>query len=254
MNILDNHRLRRHLLLAAKLGVLAVVLATIAALSAYYTVRHSVAGRDVQVPDLTSLNVQEAGALLKKSGLLLDLAAQRNDDRVEAGRILAQDPPPGSAIKPQRKVKVVVSLGNQVTAAPELRGLAARRAQITLQQQGTRLGAEIYVYSRREAENLVIAQDPLPGSVTVQEGRIALLVSRGAPERVYVMPGLTGRTEAEAMRFLSRAGLKPAPSRRDPGSHAAPGTIVDQDPEAGYPVRAGDLVTLTLAGEGAAGG
>lgn len=254
MNLPNDRRLRRYLLLAARIGVLAAVLATIAALSAYYTVRRSVAGRDVQVPDLTSLNVQEAGELLKRSGLLLEPAAQRNDARMEEGRILAQDPPPGSSIKPQRKVKVVVSLGNKVSAAPELRGLAARRAQITLQQQGTRLGAEIYVYSRREAENLVIAQDPLPGSVTVQDGRIALLVSRGAPERVYVMPNLTGRTEAEAVAFLSRAGLKPAPTRRDPGSRAVPRVIVGQDPEAGYPVRSGDLVTLTLAGEGGTGG
>ncbi len=254
MSLSDNRGLRRHVFLAVKLGVLAVVLALIAALSAYYTVRRSVAGRDIQVPDVTSLDVREAGELLKRSGLFLEQAAQRNDDRVEEGRILAQDPPPGSAIKPQRKVKVIVSLGNKVSAAPELRGLAARRAQITLQQQGTGLGAEIYVYSKREPENLVIAQDPLPGSVTVQDGRIALLVSRGAPERTYVMPDLTGRMEAEAVRFLARAGLKPVPSRRDPGSHGAPGTIVGQDPEAGYPVRAGDLVTLTLAGEGGTGG
>lgn len=254
MSLFDNRGLRRHAFLAVKLGFLAVALAIIAAFSAYYTVRRSVAGRDVQVPNVTSLEVREAEDLLKKSGLFLELAAQRNDDRMEEGRILAQDPPPGSAIKPQRKVKVIVSLGNKVSAAPELRGLAARRAQITLQQQGTRLGAEIYVYSRREPENLVIAQDPLPGSVTVQDGRIALLVSRGAPERTYVMPELTGRTESEVVRFLTRAGLKQAPSQRDSGSRGAPGTIVGQDPEAGYPVRAGDLVTLTLAGEGGTGG
>jgi beta-lactam-binding protein with PASTA domain len=43
--------------------------------------------------------------------------------------------------------------------------------------------------------------------------------------------------------------LRPAPPRRDPHSAASAGTIVAQRPESGWPVRSGDLVTLTLAGE-----
>ncbi len=254
MKLPDRDQLRRHLVLAAMIGLLVVVLAAIAALSAYYTVRKSVAGRDVQVPDLTEMTVADATALLKRNGLVLDEAAQRNDDHVEEGRILAQDPPPGSVLKLDRKVKVVVSLGNKVTLTPELRGGAARRAQIALQQQGSRIGSEIYIYSRREAENLVIAQDPLPGSTATHDGRISLLVSRGPRPRSFVMPDLAGRPESEAAAFLSKVGLRPAPSRHDPARRAPAGTVVGQDPEAGYPVGAGDLVTLTIAGEGAAGG
>jgi eukaryotic-like serine/threonine-protein kinase len=254
MEPLETDRLRRLLLLATKVGLLAMTLALIAALSAYYTVRNSVSGRDVQVPDLTRMTIEEATALLKQRGLLLEQAAQRNDDAVEEGRILAQDPPSGSAIKLQRKVKVVVSLGNKVTATPELRGGAARKAQITLQQQGMRIGSSLYVYSKRVAENLVIAQDPLPGSIGPRSGTIGLLVSRGERPRTYVMPSLVGRAEGEATAFLARAGLKAAPSRHD-GSRPAPrGTVVAQDPQAGYPVSVGDIVTLTVAGESQSGG
>ncbi len=254
MKLPDRDQLRRLVFAAAKVGLLAAALALIAALSLYYTVRRSVAGRDVQVPDLTGKTVQEATALLKTRGLLLDEAAQRNDDRVEEGRILAQDPPSGSTIKPQRKIKVVVSLGDKVTPTPELRGDAARRAQITLQQQGLRIGSEIYLYSKREGENLVIAQDPLPGSTGLHAGAISLLVSRGQRPRTFVMPDLIGRQEAAAVKFLSRAGLKPAPSRHDAGRLGPAGTVVGQDPEAGYPVHAGDLITLTVTGEGGSGG
>ena len=248
MKLPDRAQIVRHLLLAVKVGLLGAVLAVIAALSAYYTVRRSVSGRDVQVPDLTQMTTAEATALLSERGLVLDEAAQRNDDRVEEGRILAQDPPPGSAIKQQRKIKVVVSLGTRVSATPELRGGAARKAQITLQQEGMRIGSEIYVHSRREGENLVIAQDPLPGGAGRLGGTVSLLVSRGERPRTYVMPDLLGRPEAEAVRFLSRAGLKPAPSRHETGGSAPSGTVVAQDPEPGYPVATGDLVTLTVAG------
>ncbi len=254
MRLLQRDDLRRLLVLSAKVGLVGLALAVIAALSAYYTVRKSVSGRDVQVPDLTRMTLAEAAALLKERGLLVEQAAQRNDDDVEEGRILAQDPPPGSAIKLERKVKVIVSLGNRVTPTPELRGEAARKAQITLQQQGMRIGGNLYVYSRRVAENIVIAQDPTPGSVGLRSGTIALLVSRGERPRTYVMPSLVGRPEGVVTTFLTRAGLKTAPSRREPGHPEPRGTVLGQDPPAGYPVSVGDPVTLTVAGESAPGG
>jgi beta-lactam-binding protein with PASTA domain len=254
MRLPGSDALRGRLLLALGITLLGVAVAVAAALSAYYTVRSSVAGRDVQVPDLSRMSFEEAQAALKKSGLVLEKAAERNDDRVEAGLILAQDPPAGSVIKPQRKVKVVLSLGDRVSAAPELRGAAARKAQITLQQQGMRLGKEIYVYSRRVEENQVIAQDPLPGTAGHPGGAVDLLVSRGTRPRTFVMPDLAGRRESDAVAFLTRSGLKPAPSRHDPSRPGPRGIVVAQDPESGYPVRAGDLITLTVSGEDAAGG
>lgn len=246
--------MRRYALLIARVAIFAGLLVIIAALSAYFTVRHSVVGRDVQVPDLSGLTSDEASALLQKNGLVLEEAARRNDEQVEAGRVLAQDPPPGASIKLQRKVKVVVSLGDKVSSIPELRGGAARKAQITLQQQGMKLGDQVYVYSRKVEENMVIGQDPLPEGAGLRDARVALLVSRGVPPRAYVMPRLAGRGENEVMAFLARAGLRVAPVRREAGSGAPPGMVVAQDPESGYPVRSGDLVTLTVAGGGQGGG
>lgn len=248
LNDLQKDRLRRGVTVLAWIGGSAGVLVVVGALSAYLTVRRNVVGRDVNVPDLSGLSTEDATAVLKKAGLILEQVAQRNDETVEVGRILAQDPSPGTSIKPQRKVKVVVSLGNKVGSIPELRGGAARKAQITLQQQGMKLGDQVYVYNGRVEENLVIAQDPLPESAGLADAKVAMLVSRGRRPRAWVMPQLLGHGETEALAFLARSGLRAAPPRREPASRAAAGTVTAQDPEAGYPVRSGDVVTLTVAG------
>jgi eukaryotic-like serine/threonine-protein kinase len=240
-------KLRGPLMLLLKLAVFACALVIVAALSTYYTVRRSISGRDVLVPDLTEMSVEEATRVLQERGLLLEEAAERNDPRIEAGRVLAQDPPAGTDIKLQRKVKVVVSLGDKVTPIPELRGGAARKAQITLQQQGLKVGDQVYVYSDTVGENLVIGQDPLPGPAGVREGKVSLLVSRGTRPQAYVMPNFIGRRESEARTLLARAGLKSGPARHDASLPGAPGTIVAQDPDAGFPVQSGDLVILTVA-------
>ena len=94
----------------------------------------------------------------------------------------------------------------------------------------------------------MIAQDPLPENAGLREGKVALLISRGEPPRTYVMPDLTGRSEPEVRSFLGRAGLKSGPVRRDPEAGAPRGAIVEQSPPAGFPVRRGDLVSLTVSG------
>ena len=111
-----------------------------------------------------------------------------------------------------------------------------------------KLGDQVYVYSRRVEENMVIAQDPLPESAGLRDAKVAMLVSRGARPRAYVMPALVGRGETEVLAFLARAGLRVAPLKRESGTGAPAGTVAAQDPEPGYPVRTGDVVNLTIAG------
>jgi beta-lactam-binding protein with PASTA domain len=243
--------LLRPLVTASKLLMLGAALVLVAAVSAWLTVRSTVSSRDVLVPDLAGLTAAEAEEALGKEGLRIEQVSERYDAGVQEGHILSQEPAPGSSIKVDRKVKVIVSLGKEGLAVPELRGGAARSAQITLRQQGLRVGDLDYSYSAREDENTVIAQDPMPGTPAGKDQRVSLLVSRGRRPATYVMPDLRGRLRSEVMHWLERAGLRAAPPRRDPGSAAPAGTIVAQRPDAGWPVRSGDVVTLTVAGEDA---
>jgi beta-lactam-binding protein with PASTA domain len=234
---------------AFKILLVGGALVVIAAISAWLTVRRAVSGRDVLVPDLAGLSGPEAENALRHQGLALDMSTERYDPRVPAGRILSQEPPSGSRIKADRTVRVIISLGEKGSSVPELRGNAARTAQIALQQQGYRVGDLLYAYTPRSEENLVIGQDPMPGGAGAKDARVSLLVSRGRRPATYVMPNLVGHSQQDGLRWLAKAGLRPAPARRDPHSAASAGTIVAQRPESGWPVRSGDLVTLTVAGE-----
>ena len=246
--------LRRYLMTAIKLTIFGSILVVVAAVSAYLTVRRAVSGRDVLVPDLVMMDETEAESVLKKQGLLIERVAERHDPRVASGMILAQEPVAGSSIKIDRKVKVVISLGDKGGAIPELRGSAARSAQISLQQMGLKMTRQAFAYSQRESENLVMAQDPLAGEFGLKEGQVSLLISRGRRPATFVMPDLTGRTQEEVLRFLTRAGLRPGPVRRDSDAGAGrPGEVLAHRPEAGYPVRSGDLISLTVSGAGSQG-
>ena len=118
--------------LLARLGWLVLMSGLLVALFAgsfYITMRVVFVGREVMVPDLAGLLVDEARATLNRSELYLETAAERYDDRVLKGRVQSQDPPAGATITKNRKVRVTVSLGPLEIAIPDLKGQTLRTAQ-----------------------------------------------------------------------------------------------------------------------------
>jgi serine/threonine-protein kinase len=231
---------------ALRFGTLLVLLGLLFVGSAIYSMRLALVGREVTVPDVTGLEPAEASTKLLERRLTLEVEGERYDLRVEAGKILAQDPPAGAETKRDRKVKVITSLGSKVITIPDLRGSAARKAQITLRQRGLRLGNLSYIHSPEVRESQVISQEPLPEADRVRDDRVNLLVSQGPQEEAFVMPDLVGMDAQRAQRVLKRSGFRAANVVAEPGAEASHGEIVRQHPLAGYPVTKRDVITLII--------
>lgn len=231
---------------ALRFGTLLALLGVLFVGSAIYSMRLALVGREVTVPDVTGLDVVEAASILGERRLTLEAEGERYDLRVEAGKILAQDPPAGAETKRDRKVKVITSLGSKVITIPDLRGSAARKAQITLRQQGLRLGNLSYIHSPEVRESQVISQEPLPEADRVRDDRVNLLVSQGPQEEAFVMPDLVGMDAERAQQLLKRSGFRAANVVAEPGAETSDGAIVRQHPLAGYPVTKRDVITLII--------
>src|ERR1044072_5154355 len=93
--------------------------------------------REVQVPPLVGRTVNEATTALADSELALRVEEnQRADDKIEAGKVMQQEPEAGSTSRRARTVRVWISSGPKRTIVPPLVGQNERAAQSSLQQQG----------------------------------------------------------------------------------------------------------------------
>ena len=202
---------------------------------------------EVMVPDLTSMTRDEAESASAPMGLQLEVVDQRHDPAVSSGRVLQQEPLPGSAVRRGRRVKVVLSLGGKILEVPELVGQPARTVSITLRRQGFFPGDEARIYSYDISEGTVVAQVPPPGSPSVPGERVHRLISLGIPEAVWLMPDLVGRSRAEVERWLKLCGFRLGPVRSVSHTSRRSETVVGQLPLAGYPIRGRDVVQLTVA-------
>jgi beta-lactam-binding protein with PASTA domain len=199
---------------------------------------------EVRVPDLTNLTVEQAERVLEPTGLPLSRAGERFAPEVPRGGIVQQDPVAGTMVRAPRRVTVTVSLGEEFSSVPALFGETRRGAELLLDHNGLRVGGITRAPSDAVGEGLVVATDPPAESVLPHGTPVALLLSAGLDEDVFVMPDLAGREIGRARQQLEALGFRVLSPPAGPSS----GPIVNQDPPPGSRLTHEMSITLQAAG------
>jgi serine/threonine-protein kinase len=230
------------------LGKLLVLIGALAAtflLFAGVAMRVALRAREVEVPSLVGTTVNDASQALANVGLGLRIDPnQRADDKVAAGRIMQQDPPPGARARQQRTIRVWVSSGPRSTTVPVLVGQTERTAQIRLEQDGLELGQVSEFRSPDYAADAVVSQDPPPASRAPQ---VSLLLNRGEQATTYVMPDIIGMNGERAAEALRTRGFRVSIVGSQPYAGVPPGTVVRQQPSGGFQVGPGDPISIEVS-------
>lgn len=228
-------------------ALLGVALATTVAVSAVLTMRIVLSSRDVAVPVLVGRTVPQAGTEAGMRGLTVRIEGRRHDASVPAERVVAQEPPPGAALKAHRAVRVWVSLGPRRVTVPPVEGQSARTARVTLEQSGVPV-ARVVEIEDAAPEGTVLVQMPGAGEADVSRGA-SLLVSSGPTGASYVMPDLIGREAGFVVTALQSAGLKVSDVRYRSYPGVAPGIVLRQAPAAGHRVSSRTPLALDVSRE-----
>ncbi|HVZ61472.1 MAG TPA: PASTA domain-containing protein [Terriglobales bacterium] len=160
-----------------RLALLALILLTIALISALTAMRVAIHGREVVVPRLVGLSPAEAERVALESGLLVEIENRFYSATVSAGRILSQLPQEGATVRRGWKVRLAQSLGPQHIAIPNVVGASLRAAELNLQRRGLEAGNIAYMRMPNVPAGQVIAQTPLPDAIGVASPRVNLLVA-----------------------------------------------------------------------------
>jgi eukaryotic-like serine/threonine-protein kinase len=217
------------------------------ALAAFIVVRLTVTREGIVVPDLIGKDLVAALELSNKQGLSLKVADRAFSTSAPSNHIISQDPRPGSWLRPEAIIRVVVSKGMGELAIPAVHGVAWREAKSTLERYGLRVGEIFRVHSDRVAHDNVIAQSPPAASKIMKGGAVALLVSDGPWSVSYIMPDLRGQPQSVANEMAASIGMRVEKVRYMDRPEARAGSVITQQPAAGQRVMAGQGVELVLA-------
>jgi eukaryotic-like serine/threonine-protein kinase len=182
-----------------------------------------------RIPDLTNLNLEQAGKVLSARGLVLTRSGERFDAAVPSGFIVSQDPPPETPYGGRKRVSVVVSLGEEFSSVPALFGESMRTAAYLLSRSGLKLGGITHAPSEDVGDGLIASSDPPAESVLPRNTPVAVMVSTGGVEESFVMPDVLGREIRGVRRQLESYGFRVFTPPAAPGI----GTIIHQQPPPG---------------------
>src|SRR5690625_455321 len=199
--------------------------------------------KEVQVPDLTEMEYDEAVDALEEINLQAKEEQIFSDD-IEEDLVVKTSPKAGKTVKENSTVTVYVSDGKEKVAFEDYVGKDFTQVKRVLEDQGY----EVIAYEKYsdKPEGEIISQiQPVPDTEVVPDDtRVIFEVSNG-PEKIS-LNNLKGMTEGEAKEYLEKVGL--SMNKEEEHSDSTPkGEVIRQSPESNTALEKGATVDVYIS-------
>ena len=121
-------------------------------------------GKQVAVPALVGLKKDEALRQLVAAGFVAAPEKEAPSETAPVGAVVDTQPAPGTPLKPQSSVTLVLSAGPSTKPLPKLVGMRLRAAKELIEQQGFKVGKIRYTYDNQRDGSIVLDQKPSAGA------------------------------------------------------------------------------------------
>ncbi len=212
----------------------------------FFIMSESVFGNEVVVPELTGMTEKEAKEELEKLGLKMYIS-YKFDEKIARDLIISQKPADGQKVKEGREITVVVSKGSQLVQVPSVRGLTLADAEMRLNSEGLKVGKKDKIYDDKFAVDVVISQDPLPGSEVESHSEINLMISRGKTPKKVSMPDLIGLSLEDAQKKIQDNNLLSGTIKRQESTAFFANQVIEQDTGSGVMIPEQSSINLVIS-------
>ncbi|MCC7479329.1 PASTA domain-containing protein [bacterium] len=217
-------------------------------ISAYTGDLRASRGNVTVVPKVEGLEETAASKLLEGARLKPLEPIRENHDTVPKGHVFRQDPAAGERVRPGKPVTIYISLGPARFIVPELRGMQLTEVTEVLSRAGLILGTVTKLYDPEGADGLIVNQNPVSGTEFGSPAAVDLYVTASSNLPEISMPQLSGMLlkDAESLLAAPDANLHLSLVEYVVNDAVQPGTVVEQNLEAGRMVRLGSRVELKV--------
>lgn len=213
-------------------------------LSAVWLFPAPIFSRDHSIPRVLDLGLTAAQERLIADGFRVKIAAEEPDPRAIKGRVIWQDPPPGTIVPEGSTVELTPSAGPPTILVPDVIHFDAAEAKKVILAAGLVVGREDSVES--SLEQGVVVQTRPAGGLARDAGSPVDLILSGGPPRAGV-PSVVGMSIDDARTLVQRVGLTVGGVRVSP-SQGPTGVVLEQSPSAGARLIRGSRVDLVVSG------
>lgn len=153
-------------------------------------------GKELSLPDFSGMKLEKAMEIAENMSIRIEVTDSIHMRGMEKGVIARQNPIPGSKVKKNRRIFVVInSVVPRQTEMPLLIGYSMRQAKTELISQGLHVGK--LIYTEDMATNNVLAQqyngeDIAPGTKIESDSKIDLVLGMNPAHSTTYVPYVVG--------------------------------------------------------------
>ena len=191
------------------------------------------------IPALISLTPEAALNLLAKSPLKVGEITEVFSAKIPKGFVISSNPAPGTRVKRETIVDMVVSKGVETFSLASLVGTNGEQALNELTEAGFNVTVT-YAFDEKVMPGEVISQNPTAGADLIKGAAVEIFVSKGSAF-VYI-PNVMRSTQERATALLEDLGLKVVVKKVTKSGKL----VIGIDPKVNAKVKRGSTVTLTV--------
>lgn len=233
-----------------KIKVLAIVLALACAIPASQLLLTVFEGlgkaKEVTVPSLTGMTVEEAQKKLEDLDLKCEVKDEVASKKYDEGQIVSQDPPADMVIKPGQTISVNVSKGIVDSPVPDVTNKSLKDAIFLLEAYGFDKGTVTPADSDLP-ENVVISQSPKGNKEAEAGTKVNLVISNGKSNKAVEMPNLLGLTLDKAKAAITKNNLTVGKVGEESSEAYGKNKVMWQQYEAGQQLEKGTVVNFNIS-------
>lgn len=200
--------------------------------------------KEVEVPDLEGLTLEEAENELTEQNLVLGEVTEQNNEEIEEGLIIRSDPSSGSVLREDAGVDLFISSGREPFDIEDYENEVYEDIRAELTTLGFTVESEEESSDTIEAGN-IISQDIEPGEEVIpSDTTITLTVSTG--QEGFVLRDLTGYSEAGVTDYADEIGISVS-STNEPNDEIPAGQVSSQSPEPGATIYSGSRISVVFS-------
>lgn len=206
---------------------------------------------EIMVPDVGNMDLVDAVIALQERDLSAEVQLRFSSDPTLKGKVVEQQPAPGTVVRAGKEIGLVISQGAIVDRVGTYVGRTLQEVRAELQTVFAtfdpllRIADVSYVFDDSEP-GTILAQTPEPETELTGITELDLVVSRGPDVERMDLPAYTGIDYREALDLLVRANRPFVFRASEPDADQRPGIVVSQEPEAGSEVVATTTVYLDM--------
>ena len=193
------------------------------------------------VPQLVGLTPEAAVNVIAKYPLKTGTITEVFNSEVPKGFVISADPAPGTKVRRDDAINLVVSKGIETLALTSYVGKIGEEALSELTDAGFDVKVT-YAFDEKVIPGGVISQNPAAGDVP-KGAKIELVVSKGSAYITIPTLGILGQTQAKATQILNDLDLVVKVKTLGATKNKK---VINVSPKAGEKVKRGSTVTITV--------